>query len=398
MNAASSTTAPSARATIYNAYSRPPPAGQRSSLRAAGMPEPLTKLGTMVALWLSLLLAASFHCTTDAFKVASFNIARFGMSKVTDPTVKDLLIQILRRYELISIQEVMDSDNDPIFTLVRELNQATGLPYNVLVSDHLGRSSYREKYAYVYREDILKPTAWYHYDDGCENCGTDTFIREPFVARFSSPTTVVKDLVLVSIHTSPDYAVREVDALFDVWEDAQQRLLTQDILVLGDYNADCKYVTSKHWPSIRLRQSQQLHWLISDEEDTTVSENTHCAYDRFVVSGVNLLNAIVPETARAFNYHSAYGLSYDMAKAVSDHYPVELELKLDGNYAGERFPTGPTLGINGGLSTNGECSCSGVDFNSCQGRCGANSRTFPCNCNASCGDSGRCCADYKVHC
>ncbi|XP_069065481.1 deoxyribonuclease-1-like [Pleurodeles waltl] len=348
--------------------------------------------------WVLLLVATSLCCPGHAFKVASFNIARFSMSKVTDTVVRDRLVQILRRYELISIQEVMSAENEAIISLVRELSQATGLPYNVLVSDHLGRSNYREKYAYVYREDILKPTEWYHFDDGCENCGTDTFIREPFIARFSSLTTVVKDLVLVSIHTSPDYAVSEVDALFDVWEDVQQRLLTQNILILGDYNADCKYVTSKHWPGIRLRHAPQLHWLISDDEDTTVSENTHCAYDRFVASGVEILDAIIPETATAFNYHVAYGLSYEEAKDVSDHYPVELELRLDSNYTGERFLPSPTTGIDGGPSTNGACGCQGVDFTSCQGRCGANSKTFPCNCNASCGESGRCCADYKAHC
>ncbi|KAJ1095137.1 hypothetical protein NDU88_000307 [Pleurodeles waltl] len=272
-----------------------------------------SKLGTMAPAipWVLLLVATSLCCPGHAFKVASFNIARFSMSKVTDTVVRDRLVQILRRYELISIQEVMSAENEAIISLVRELSQATGLPYNVLVSDHLGRSNYREKYAYVYREDILKPTEWYHFDDGCENCGTDTFIREPFIARFSSLTTVVKDLVLVSIHTSPDYAVSEVDALFDVWEDVQQRLLTQNILILGDYNADCKYVTSKHWPGIRLRHAPQLHWLISDDEDTTVSENTHCAYDRFVASGVEILDAIIPETATAFNYHVAYGLSYE---------------------------------------------------------------------------------------
>lgn len=29
----------------------------------------------------------------------------------------------------------------------------------------------------------------YYYDDGCEPCGTDTFSREPFIVKFSSPTT-----------------------------------------------------------------------------------------------------------------------------------------------------------------------------------------------------------------
>ncbi|XP_069842307.1 deoxyribonuclease-1-like isoform X1 [Dendropsophus ebraccatus] len=349
----------------------------------------------------SVFLVALVICflqTGSTLKIASFNIERFSISKVEDPAVLNLLIQILRRYELISIQEVMSKDDTAIISLVQELNSATGLNYNVLISDHLGRSSYREKYAYIYREDILKPTEWYHYDDGCENCGTDVFIREPFVARFSSLKSELKDFALASIHTSPDYAVREVDALYDVWEDAKQRLLLEDILILGDYNAGCSYVKSTHWPQIRLRHEAGLQWFIGDSEDTTVSTNTHCPYDRLVVGGAKFRNTVIPGTAKAFNYHVAYGLTYEMAKAVSDHYPVELEIRDDALYSNEKFPISISIGISGGLALNGVCDCVGVDFTSCVGRCGANSSSYPCNCNASCGSSNKCCADYQASC
>ncbi|KAG9477831.1 hypothetical protein GDO78_013030 [Eleutherodactylus coqui] len=292
----------------------------------------------------------------------------------------------------------MSNDDTAIISLVRELNSVTNLNYNVLISDHLGRSSYREKYVYIYREDILKPTQWYHYDDGCENCGTDVFIREPFVARFSSITTELKDFALVSIHTSPDYAVREVDALQDVWEDAKQRLLMEDILILGDYNAGCNYVKSSHWPNIRLRQETSLQWLIGDSEDSTVSTNTHCPYDRLVVGGASFQKAVIPGTAKAFNYHVAYDLTYEMAKDVSDHYPVEVELLNDPLYNNEKFKISSSIGISGGQSLNGVCNCLGVDFTSCVGRCGANSNSFPCNCNTSCSNSNKCCADYQASC
>ncbi|XP_053551342.1 deoxyribonuclease-1 [Bombina bombina] len=345
-----------------------------------------------------LAITACFMHAGFALKIASFNIQRFDISKVNNSEVLNIIIEILRRYDLISVQEVMSSDDTAIIALVQELNFATGLHYNVLTSDHLGRSSYREKYAYIFREDILKPTEWYHYDDDCENCGTDTFIREPFVAHFSSLTTEVKDFALVSIHTSPDYAVREVDALYDVWEDAKQRLLTENILILGDYNADCSYVKASHWPSIRLRNACGLVWLIGDDEDTTVSTNTHCAYDRFVASGEELQRAVIPGTAKAFNYQLEYGLSYDKTKAVSDHYPVELELSADPFYNGQRFEISTRLGISGGISLNGDCNCAGVNFSSCLGRCGAYSKSFPCHCNAACGQYDSCCDDYASYC
>lgn len=39
------------------------------------------------------------------------------------------------------------------------------------------------------RSDMVSVLESYYYDDGCESCGTDTFSREPFIVKFSSPTT-----------------------------------------------------------------------------------------------------------------------------------------------------------------------------------------------------------------
>lgn len=51
-------------------------------------------------------------------------------------------------------------------------------------------------------------------------------------------------------------------------------------MILGDLNADCSYVTIKGWRAVRLRSDPSFRWLIGDEQDTTVRERTHCAYDR----------------------------------------------------------------------------------------------------------------------
>ncbi len=50
-------------------------------------------------------------------------------------------------------------------------------------------------------------------------------------------------------------------------------------MLMGDFNADCSYVTTSQWSSIRLRTSSAFQWLIPDSADTTVT-STDCAYDR----------------------------------------------------------------------------------------------------------------------
>lgn len=53
----------------------------------------------------------------------------------------------------------------------------------------------------------------------------------------------------------------------------------QNIVFLGDFNADCAYVKPSDWASIRLRTSDVFKWLIPDSSDTTVGKSD-CAYDR----------------------------------------------------------------------------------------------------------------------
>ncbi|XP_039630923.1 deoxyribonuclease-1-like [Polypterus senegalus] len=344
---------------------------------------------------LLVLLGTSLQ-ESQALKIASFNIQRFDESKANNAEIMNVLTTILQRYQLVAVQEIMDSDNAAVKHLVHQLNQESGCHYNFILSDHLGRSNYREKYAFVYNEELLQPLDWYHYDDGCEECGTDSFIREPFIVKFSSPSTVLKELVLVVIHTSPDYAVQEVDSLFDVWTDAKQHFNTEDVIILGDFNADCSFLPVSKWPLVRLRQSKALSWLIVDSEDTTVSANTHCAYDRIVASGT-VPDTIIPGSASAFNYQKALGLLYDKARDVSDHYPVEVEVKDDAAWDGMVFEPSSSLGIEGGQSGM-PCDCVGVDLTTCKGRCGAYNHSLPCHCNASCSKYSSCCADYKEFC
>ncbi|KAB0401458.1 hypothetical protein E2I00_009242, partial [Balaenoptera physalus] len=123
-----------------------------------------------------------------------------------------------------------------------------------------------------------------------------------------------KELVLIPLHAAPHQAVAEIDALYDVYLDAQTRFrgAPQDMLFLGDFNADCSYVRSQDWPAIRLRSSEVFKWLIPDSADTTVG-NSDCAYDRIVVCGARLRSSLKPQSAAAL--------------AISDHFPVEVTLK-----------------------------------------------------------------------
>ncbi|KAM6165434.1 deoxyribonuclease-1 [Erethizon dorsatum] len=259
-------------------------------------------------------------------KIAAFNIQTFGETKMSNATLSSYIVQILSRYDIALIQEVRDTYLTAVGKLLDELNRDAPDTYHFVVSEPLGRNSYKEQYLYVYRPDQVSVLDSYQYDDGCEPCGNDTFSREPAIVRFSSPLTQVRDFAIVPLHAAPTDAVAEIDALYDVYLDVWQKWGLEDIMLMGDFNAGCSYVTPSQWPSIRLRTSPNFQWLIPDTADTTVT-STHCPYDRIVVAGSLLQSGVVPDSAAPFDFQAAYGLSQQLAEAISDHYPVEVMLK-----------------------------------------------------------------------
>ncbi|XP_067320938.1 deoxyribonuclease gamma-like [Anolis sagrei] len=275
-----------------------------------------------------LLTLLGVHLVATTFKICAFNIRSFGRAKATNQKVMGALVQILSRCDISAIQEVRDSRGVAIQMLLRELNRYDrSHRYSRLESKRLGRGSYKEQNVFVYRMDVVSVTDWRQFEDG-KMGNSDAFVRGPFAARFHSSLTAILDFVLIVHHASPREAARELNLLFDMCEELMEQWKTENVMVLGDLNAAGAYIPANAWAGIRLRHDLGFHWLISDMEDTTVSHRTCCAYDRIIVHGEELLGAVVPRSAKAFNFTQALGLSEEEALGISDHYPVEVNLRL----------------------------------------------------------------------
>uniref|UniRef100_G1KY77 Deoxyribonuclease n=2 Tax=Anolis carolinensis TaxID=28377 RepID=G1KY77_ANOCA len=282
----------------------------------------------MARLFTFLLTLLGVHLVAAAFKICAFNIRSFGRAKAANQKVMGALVQILSRCDITAIQEVRDSRGIAIQMLLRELNRYDrSHHYSRLESKRLGRGSYKEQNVFVYRMDVVSIIDWRQFED--EKIGnTEAFVRGPFAARFHSLFTAILDFVLIVHHTSPREAAHELNLLFDMCKELMEQWKTENVMVLGDLNAAGAYIPANAWARIRLRQDLGFHWLISDTEDTTVSHRTCCAYDRIIVHGEELLGAVVPRSAKAFNFTQALGLSEEEALGISDHYPVEVNLRL----------------------------------------------------------------------
>jgi endonuclease/exonuclease/phosphatase family metal-dependent hydrolase len=166
---------------------------------------------------------------------------------------------------------------------------------------------YESQYIFYYDTNVVDIVGepWTYPDPG------DIFEREPLLARFRVGDF---DFVLANIHVKPNDALAEIDALDAVHEWAVAQYGDDDVVILGDFNADCSYFKER-----TQRDVLDMNWITPPDLDTTVKD-TDCTYDHFVVS--DSLRANATQHPSVYRFDMAYGLDQKAAAEVSDHYPV----------------------------------------------------------------------------
>jgi len=142
----------------------------------------------------------------DTISIASFNIQVFGKTKASKPGVMDTIVKIISQFDIVAIQEIRDKSG-PAIVKLENMMDATGTDYNYVIGPRLGRTSSKEQYAYMYRADTIEPIDCITMEDSF-----DVFHREPYMCSFKVKNGTF-DFVLITIHTDPDDATAEIEAL-----------------------------------------------------------------------------------------------------------------------------------------------------------------------------------------
>ncbi len=113
--------------------------------------------------------------------IGSFNMQRLALSKLSDPNLMRVYADLIRRFDVLALQEVTSEDQNTIPTLLRYVNEG-GAQYSYTISPRIGRK-YFEQYVFVYdtRRVVTQQSACFVMRD--EN---DLLHREPFVGRFAT--------------------------------------------------------------------------------------------------------------------------------------------------------------------------------------------------------------------
>ena len=246
------------------------------------------------------------HDLRTTVTLATFNIQVFGKAKRSKPEVMEVLADIGDEFDIMAVQEVRDASGDTPGVYLDAMNAQGDEIHEMVVGPRLGRSRSKEQYVFYYDTNVVDIVGepWTYPDPD------DVFEREPLLARFRVGDF---DFVLVNIHVKPDDALAEIDALDEVHQWAIAQYGDTDVVILGDFNADCSYFNER-----TQRDVLNMNWITPFQLDTTV-KSTDCTYDHFVIS-----DALVGKVSRPdrYRFDTAYGLDQKAAPKVSDHYPV----------------------------------------------------------------------------
>lgn len=246
----------------------------------------------------------------STIRVASFNIQVFGQAKLDQADVMRKLAHVVRQFDVVAIQEIRSKEQNVLPTFLEYIN-VDGARYDYVIGPRQGRTVSKEQYAYVYNAATLElvPDSVYVVPDP-----EDLLHRPPLVAGFRvrgppNPFT----FTLINIHTDPDEADLEVDALADVYVAVmQQPGADDDVILLGDLNVSDQKLG-------RLGDMPGMMWAISGQPTNTRLNKT---YDNLIW---NRQTAEFTGRSGVYNLMEELGITMEQALALSDHMPVWAE-------------------------------------------------------------------------
>jgi len=251
----------------------------------------------------------------STISIAAFNIQIFGKTKRTKMDVMEVLVRIVREFDLVLVQELRDSSETTAPLFLEMINNESDHLYDFIRSERLGRSSSKEAYAYYYNTETV---TFVNGSDFVYNDTSDIFEREPYIASFTSGTF---DFTLVGIHTKPTDAYNEIGNLTSVVTSIMNKGNESDIIVMGDFNADGTYFDEDDTSSFK---DPQYTWIINNTWDTMTK--TGWTYDRIVLGTQTCSYEYIQDSAQVFYFDEAYNLiDPEFVQDVSDHYPVYAE-------------------------------------------------------------------------
>ena len=253
-------------------------------------------------------------------RVVSWNLRHEGWSGETDYTgdAKQIWNQFGSNStspngcDAVFLQEVMYSS--AASGIASALSAVSGFTWKYAVTAAVGRSSYKESYAVVYRTDRVSLLSSSLYSDS-----GDVFEREPHIVKLRHVQTGA-DYTFINWHTvfgttaEREAEIRAIDTVFNNVQNASSS--DQDVILLGDHNAAC---SSSWWGDLKNNVSPAVSCKLDVATTLNSSGGYASAYDHFWMQTTYVTE--LSSTGRDY-----IGNTQWFYNNLSDHAPVWMKL------------------------------------------------------------------------
>ena len=260
-------------------------------------------------------------------RIASWNIQWFSANKSRKDEVMERIAETVENVDVLAVQEIKNirEQSDPGCPRNEEcpndencgaIRQALDEHLNKNRSDNYGIAFSpqvrHERYLYIWDKDRVELLTHKLVDDPGDSepvCAwrpedTGTMVRQPHLGVFRAGDFTFS---LLNAHIAPLDAQREIEALLD-FEKKMRRNGFSDVVVVGDLNADCGYLSQIQQDEFA---SSEYFWLFRGA-DTAVAKEADCGYDQMIVTEPTIED-LTGELGVARTFED---------ESVSDHFPI----------------------------------------------------------------------------
>ena len=243
--------------------------------------------------------------------IGSWNLLHLGRN---NGKRLDAVADVAKGADLWALQEVMK--DQAVTNLEHELERQTGEGWSAMTSGQVGRSSYTERYAFIWRDSAVE------YTQGALSYlnSADNFAREPYLAEFRDKATGEK-VAIATVHITcgdgRSDRTPEIRDLAGIWTWMREVYPDSDRLITGNFNMP---PIDASWQPLRDAGAQPA----ITSGATTLSETDgvySSLYDNFWFDP-DALNVSATGIVR---FPQALGIDHITVRdIVSDHAPIFL--------------------------------------------------------------------------
>ncbi|MDR9469114.1 endonuclease/exonuclease/phosphatase family protein [Marinospirillum sp.] len=249
---------------------------------------------------------------SNGLAMASWNIERLGHGSNKDYAAQGV---IGSHFDFIAVQEAMTLEGLEAFQ--QALQVQTGESWEMLYSHRIGRSTYKEKYAFLWRPQRVEylDGAVVYLDPG------DLFAREPYSARFRDLSTG-DEFAVATVHIVYGQRIsdrtEEIEELARYWEWLHEIYPNTPVVLMGDFNLQ------PHHPAWQPLRQAGARPLITEGATTLSAVDGRYAnlYDNIWIKDSWSLSI---SQVGIFQFPQLLEISHEQARRhISDHAPVYL--------------------------------------------------------------------------